>query len=370
MDDEVQLLRVPTHEWVQRFENEYLSDYLKSGGSAVKVLSGSASSHTRAIEAICSASSRNGYFFVKLDPNDLDDNDRKPDLHRIDRFFFETTGGVDWKAWAATEAKSFLQSHGILITDGRELNDIEGIATDNGRVSTDLINQYQREFATPLIRDHRLSIEFRAALKALSSAQLDPESMSATTEEVLISWFAGKSLPGAAAALKRIQIFARIDRSNARYILSSFCRWLSRTGRAGLVVVLDFRPYENVRMTVAQRRKVTEAKLKDAIASRVSHAELDRIVAEGDELPPTSYSQTAYLQMLQLLRRFIDDIDLFEGFCLIVLTSQKFCQTERSSHKERHYTDYDALQTRIGLEVHDIRRANPVASLVHLGDAI
>jgi hypothetical protein len=67
--------------------------------------------------------------------------------------------------------------------------------------------------------------------------------------------------------------------------------------------------------------------------------------------------------MLSMLRRFIDEIDWFDRFLLVVLTTPEFYHRDSC----RSYFNYDALQTRIGLEVRDARRANPAASLVHLG---
>jgi hypothetical protein len=72
--------------------------------------------------------------------------------------------------------------------------------------------------------------------------------------------------------------------------------------------------------------------------------------------------------MLTLLRRFIDEIDTFENFLLLVLTSPNFYKDKTlDPNIKRCYFDYDALQTRIGQEVHDARYANPAASLVYLG---
>ena len=365
MDRSADRLRAPASEWAKRFTDEYLSDYIRSGGSVVKVVSGSDASLSEVSDTLRSAASRFGYYFSELGPAATGRDGKKPDLHRIDRFFLEATRDVDWKTWAAEEARRYLETQGIRVAPHRELNDLDGIAADNGRDATDLLNQYQREFATRLIRDHSLAIEFRTALTALSRAQLVPESMTPTTEEVLLGWFAGRTMPGASAALKRIHIFGRIDRSSARHMLASFCRWLPRTKRDGLVVVLDFRPYEHKRKTIAPRRKETELRLKEAILRRAAHEELEAIGEEGEAEPPVSYSNAAYQQMLQTLRRFIDETDWFERFCLVVLTSPGFYD----GAPNRSYFDYDALQTRIGLEVHDATRANPVASLVHLEES-
>ena len=119
------------------------------------------------------------------------------------------------------------------------------------------------------------------------------------------------------------------------------------------------------RKTIAQRRKETQIRLKEAILRHAAHEELEAIGEEGEAEPPVSYSNAAYQQMLQTLRRFIDETDWFERFCLVVLTSPGFYD----GASDRSYFNYDALQTRIGLEVHDATRAYPVASLVHLAES-
>jgi hypothetical protein len=352
-------------------QNEYLSDYVRSGGSAVKFVSGSASELQVVQEGVRRQAEEGGYFYASLDPSERDATGKRPDLHRIDRFFFASTREVDWKAWAATQARSYLENSGIFIAEDRALGDLEQIALDNGRDPQDLVNQYQRELATPQIRDTRLAIEFRIAITALGRALLIPDAVTPTTEEVLLGWFAGLSLPGGPSALKKVQIYERINLTNARPMLASFCRWLPRTGHNGFVAVLDFRPYEYKKISKGKLQEEHLQQIKDAVARGASSEELASLMAaQSTAEPEVYYSDAAYMQMLTLLRRFIDEIDWFERFLLVVLTSPGFYRNKRLDPTvKRCYFDYDALQTRIGQEVHDARYANPSAALVHLGDA-
>jgi hypothetical protein len=230
------------------------------------------------------------------------------------------------------------------------------------------LNQYQQEFATPQLRDPRLSIEFRAAITALGRAQLIPDALTPTTENVLLEWLRGRAVPGGPAALKKVRIFERINIANARTMLSSFCRWLPHTGHAGLVVVLDFRPYEYKRISknkqVAERLRAYE----EAIAAGKSSDELAALGSSDSRAEPeVAYSDAAYTQMLTILRRFIDEVDTLDNVMLVVLTTPNFYKDKTLDDSiKRCYFDYDALQTRIGQEVHDISHANPAASLVHL----
>lgn len=355
-------------DWLPVLEREYLDDYVRSGGSAVKVVTGSDALMNDALGRLGETASARGYYHAHLDPARRTEAGKRPDLHRIDQFFFTATRDVDWKGWAAQQARQYLQSRGIHLADGRSLGDLEGIAQDNGRDPQDLLNQYQRELATPLIRDTRLSVEFRAAVTALSRALLVPDSVTPTTEEVLLGWLAGRTLPGAASALKKVQIFERINLGNARAMLTSFCRWLPHTGHAGLVVTLDFRPYEYKKVAKGQRQQEQLQRVREAIARGAGADELAALAAEENSAEPdVVYSDAAYMQMLTMIRRFIDEIDWFERFLLVIVTSPNFLKDKTLDPTvKRCFFDYDALQTRIGQEVHDARHANPAAALVSL----
>ena len=348
--------------WLDIVKGEYLEGFIADGGSAVKVVSGTQQTLRQVSGSLAKLADAGDYHFVSLDPTSLTADGRKPDLHRIDRLFFAVSETLDWKSLAMTQAYRYLAKSGISV-EGHTLDDLDGIAAANGRDTADLLNQYQRELATPQIKDYGMAVDFRNAITALGRAQLTSASLSSTCEETLLKWLVGKTEPGASAALKKIHIFERINQSNARQYLASLCRWLPNAGRAGLVLVLDMRAYENKKISKTQRLQEENRAMRSAIARGASQAELVALVAEDETPLDIAYSDSAFVQMLTLIRHFIDEIDWFERFLLVVLTSPGFYDASRS----RNYNNYDALQTRIGLEVHDARRANPCASLVHLG---
>lgn len=357
-------LLVRPEDWLRVLQSEYLSDYVAGGGSAVKVVSGSDTTLSWIQQELRALATAGRYYYAALDPAKGNAAGKRADLHRMDNFFFAVTADVDWKSWAALQARRYLESRGIFLQEGRPLIDLDGIAADNQRSPEDLLNQYQAEFSTPQIRDVGMAYEFRAAVTALGRAQLIPDSVNPTTEEVLLEWFAGRALRGGSASLKKVQIYERINQSNARPMLASFTRWLPQTGHNGLVIVLDFRPYEHKKIPRAQKQAEQMRKVKEAIGRGASHQELAALMEEDPD-PAVSYSDPAYMQMLTLIRHFIDEIDWFERLFLVVLTTPKFYDME----SRRNYFNYDALQTRIGLEVHDARKANPSAALVHLAEA-
>ncbi len=358
-----QISKISPEQWIETMHREYFDDYFSSGGSAVKFISGNNDTLEYVIQEIDNQASRCNYHLAILDPTKLDDNCKKPDLHRIEKFFFQVTSKFKWQYWAEQNARKYLLQQGIHISPDRELNDIERIAADNNRDVSDLINNFQAGFATSLLRENSLSLDFRIALTALSRAQIFSESMTPTKEEVLLAWLQGKRIGGDLAALKTIQIYSRIDRTNARHMLTSFCQWLPRTEKSGMVVILDLRPYEKKKITKIRQTQDILSRLQDARSREANADEIYSIMDEVSEESGVYYTEQAYLQMLQLLRMFIDDADVFRGFCLIVLTSPKFYI---KSDATRNFFNYDALQTRIGLEVRDQKKANPSAALVHM----
>ncbi len=374
METQPERLTITASQWADLLQSEYLDGYIQGGGSAIKVVSGSPESLAEVKGRARAAASVADCFFADLDPAAPDENNKRPELHRIDRFFFAATRAVNWKGWAADQARKHFADHGVHVAPGRALSDLEGIAQDNGREASDLLSEYQRGVATEQIRDRGMAVEFRTAVTALGRAQILPDSITPTTEEVLLAWFSGRAnqraLPGALAALKRLQIQERINQANARNTLASFCRWLPRAGHSGMVVLLDLRPYEYKKRSKLQRERDELQKYRDLAARGASAQEMTAAAAEAQNAaaePVFTYSDPAYIQMLTLVRHFIDEIDAFERFLLVVLTSPAF-YAPRERATDRRYIDYDALQTRIGLEVHDARRANPSAALVHLGE--
>jgi hypothetical protein len=351
--------------WVRVLREEYLADFVPSGGSAVKFVSGG-EEELAALRRELAAVDRDGFFHATLDPTKLTEKERKPDLHRTERFFLALTAELDWKEAARRQARKYLRGGGIDIPPGHDLSDLDAIAERSGRPRDNLLAMFQRDLVNQHLRDFQMGAEFRNAIAALVVNQLTPESLTPTTEEVLVAWLRGVSLPGGARALKRVQVFERINSGNAWTLLRSFTHWLPEIGYQGLVAVLDFRPYEAVRVpqTVINKRLVTQ--IAAARERGAPTHEIDRIMEAAQSGPQVFYSQQAYMRMLALLRRFIDATATLERTLLVVLTTPAYYPSQPEPRR-RSYFDYDALQTRIGQEVHDLVHPNPCAALVHLG---
>ncbi len=360
-------------EWLKTTEKELLDGLIKAGGSAVRFVAGEDDDLDLVTARIRAESEAQGYHFVLADPSDLREDGKKPDLHQIDKLFFCIAKTIAWAKDAQRLLLTELPDRGLRMPNDQVTTDIDAVAEASGLDRSEVKNRYQRLVTDLILRDHGMALQLRVALTALGRAQLIPEELSPTSEEVLLGWLRGKAEPGSAATLKRIRIFERINRANAKFMLQSLTHWLPKTGKNGLVLIFDFRPYETVQRTKREITSLREAHLHQ-MALEGRGASADELNAMFSDEPTgragVSYGNMAYIQALEQLRHFIDEIEGMESFLLIVLGSPKFFDGRRDGpSSQRRFTDYDALQTRIGLEVHDSQRQNPSATLVYVGGA-
>ena len=128
--------------------------------------------------------------------------------------------------------------------------------------------------------DAALAQDFRSALIRLCLVRLG----ASDADEPVMQWLRGEL--AAVGALRDVQIFSRINRNNARALLSSVCHWLRRAGAAGLVVTLDLRQLLRAGP-----------------------------VADGE----VRYSPAAVMDAYEVLRELVDDIDRMPGLFVLVL---------------------------------------------------
>ncbi len=358
--------RLTASGWLSGFNDWYLSDFVPSGGSVVRFVSGTETVLTQVRTEIERIAEQGNFHYRFLDADNRRPDGRPPQLHRIERFYAAVTEQVDWQGWAQAQARNVLERLGLRIPLGTSLDDIQAIAEANKTDRDYLIQQYQAE-ARRSVQDRAMTVEFRNAITNLWVDQLLPDTSTPGRSDVLTAWLGGEPLPpGGARVLSRCQIFGRISSINARHYLVSFCEWSRRVGRTGILIVLDFRAYE--RTGRAGRAGATGADIKSAIDAGATLEDILRLLAQAEtESDALRYGKQSYEQMLSLLRRFIDEVDRFPSLALIVLTSPQYFGVDE---RVRRYTDYVALNTRIGDEVADRHRANPDAAVVRLSEGI
>ena len=312
-------MRAPA--WLEVVRREYLDEFIREGGAAVKFVVSDTAGRAEVREGLCVAAAQGGFQFALVDA-------ASTKVQMIDKLFHEIARQVDWDALARAFLGRLLVENGYrLPAEPRELG-LRTIAELNDVSEPQLRLQVSRWLWDRLFRDYAMSQEFRLAQVRLCRAQLDPD------DEPLVTVATREWLRGELRLLsgvKRALIFQKIARHNARHMLASLTHWLRLAGWSGLVLILDIS--------------------RCALAVRPSEREADSVY----------YSTPATLDAYEVLRQMIDGTDELEGCYVGVLADVEFLIDER-----RGLRRYDALYLRVADEVRDRYRPNPLAALVRV----
>ncbi len=312
-------------DWLGVVRPEYLETFIAAGGGAVRFLVPTTRDDGRQVcEGLRAAADEFELQFVALDA-------ASTKLHLADKLFGAVARQVDWNALASTFVGRLLAERGLRLPSAQEgAVDLATIAELNNAEESFLRAELRRAIENDIFRDYAMSQEFRLAMIQLCLARLDPDEDPALRDAVL-EWLRGELR--LVSSVKRAQIFQRVGRHTGLDMLLSLTHWVRRAGRRGLLLVLDITRY----------------------AHNARRADRD------DGL---YYSLPATLDLYEVLRQLIDSTDELEGCFVSVLADPEFLIDER-----RGLRSYQALYFRVGDDVHDRYRDNPLAPLVRLGAA-
>lgn len=309
-------------EWMDIVCNEYLRDFVKRGGAAVKFVVPMEEIEERQVfDPLRQCSEKQDYLFVDV-------NAISTKIHMIDKLFHEVARQIDWDELAHSFVRKLFTKNGYELPIHREDFDLENIAAINKREEKFLRKDLNSWLEKEIFHDFEMSQEFRIAMIRLCLDQLNPAGPSPFLSNAVKEWLRGELR--LISTLKEALIFQKIARHNARHMLFSLSHWLRINGKSGLVVMLDIRRY----LTSTRSKNPDDGFF---------------------------YSIPALLDAYEVLRQFIDGTDEMEGMLFIVLASRDFLTDDR-----RGLNRYDALKLRIWDEVRDKRKQNPLASLVRL----
>jgi hypothetical protein len=315
-------------EWIATIETEYLRDFIRAGGASVKF----AVAPTRALrlqieETLARVGMAAGYQVVVVDS-------AATKIHMIDQFFFAVARQIDWDALAEEIMRRLLIAEGFAMPAASEAFDYRTIAERNDYLEGELRRDVRILLTTHLYRDVKMVHAFRIAMMRLCQARLEPTEIARSEASAVKQWLRGELK--LISTLRPALIFQRIARHNARDMFLSLAHMLRLAGAAGLVVSLNIGRYLSDRRT------------------GVGHGE-----------GALFHTTTATLDAYEVLRQFIDATDDLEGCLIVVLAPPEFLEDPK-----RGLDRYDPLRLRIWDEVHDRRRANPLAALVRLADGV
>jgi hypothetical protein len=314
-------------EWADLLRREYLSDFVASGGSAVKIGVAADSADVPAVlDAVADIALDAGYPVVRVDSG-------RTRVQRMDYLFFAIARQIDWDSLAERYLRDRLAENGIAVAEDKPLYPIDAVADAAGMRRADLIGLIGRLVANGILRDYALSREFRTAIALLCQRAVNPQNVSPADADIIKAYLCGEKFP--LGALKKLQIYQRIGRHNARALLSSLSRYLRQTGHPGLVVLLDL----------------------DTVVR-------DPPSASPDAVPDPArirYGRTGVLDTYEVLRQCIDETDE-TAYLLIVAAAGP----DLVDHPRRGLDNYTALKLRTVDDVRDRDRANPLSALVRL----
>jgi hypothetical protein len=310
-------------EYLDFVAKEYLSGYVSRGGSAVKVMVVGDGSVAREL-ADGLAGIGDSFAHVSLDA-------ASTKVHLIDQVFAAVAGQLDWEALAAAVVRRAYH-RADLPAPGTGLDQltVAEVAAHHELDAGEVYRSVRRALEWAVLGDASLSHEFRVAMVRLCSALLDRGDVDAAERATVLGWLRGEKQP--ATALRRVGLFARVARHNARPLLVSVTRWVRRAGMAGIVITIDLE-----RLLVSRR---PPAGLRDGVY----------------------YSKAAALDAYEVLRQLIDATDELEGLFVAVLLPPELVTDD-----VRGLPAYTALHLRVADEVRDRRRPNPYAALVRIG---
>jgi len=321
-EEEKPLFNMAVNDWLGVLQQEYLKDFVRGGGGAIKVAV--FSEHDSLAECqqdLNGLADKEGYVFGKVDA-------RFTKVHMVERLFHKIAKQVDWDALAYQFVVRLLEEHGYQIPASRNEFSLRQIAALNERKEPMLRRDVQTWLEQSIEGDPGMCREFRMAMLHLCLAQFDCGDSDRVLAFAVKEWLCG--VLRLVSGVKKALIYQKVARHNARHMLTSLARWLRMTGKGGLIVSLD----------------------------------ISRYFAKRQESPTDgslTFTPSATMDLFELLRQFLDTADEIEGLLMVVLAPQEFLTDAR-----RGVDRYEALKLRVWDDIRPKHRQNPLASLVRI----
>ena len=316
------LFNMATDDWVGVLQQEYLMNFIREGGGAVKVaVFPDHDSLQGCQETLDGMANKEAYVFVKVDA-------RFTKVHMVERLFHKIAKQVDWDDLAYRFVLRLLEENGYQIPASRKEFSLRQVAALNERKEPMLRRDVQTWLEKSIEGDSGLCREFRMAMIRLCLAQFDSGDSDRVLATAVKEWLCGDLR--LVSGVKKALIYQKVARHNARHMLTSLTRWLRLTGKGGLILSIDISRYFG-----KPHESPTDGSL--------------------------TFTPSATMDLFELLRQFLDTVDEIEGLLMVVLAPEEFLTDSR-----RGVDRYEALKLRVWDDVRPKHRQNPLASLVRI----
>jgi hypothetical protein len=288
---------------------------LREGGAAAKFAVSDASTREEIASECAVMAKRHGLLHAHLSAAETR-------LHMAHEMFFAIAGALPWDQLVQRYLEElFTRNDHKWPRPGTPMG-TDQLAEAFGIAPGIMARNRDQWLSRDLWDDPRLARDFRAAMIALCLSRLDPRDGHDAANTPVHQWLRGEKPP--LATLREFDVSAQINRTNARAMLISLCHFLRKTGASGLLLTLDLR--------AATRRGDTTVR----------------------------YSPSAVMDLYEVLRALIDDLEHLPGLFILGLADQALLTGDR----RRTLDTYKALEMRIWPDVRPGDRQNPLAPLV------
>ena len=314
---------IPTSDWLEHIDAEYLSTFVRDGGASIKFVVTSDDSRPGWYEAVEGRSGELDYFFVRLDAARLR-------VHMPQDIFFGLAQQIEWRSLARRLILRLAADSGYHVDDVESsdaANIFDAIAGANGLESKFVLTEIKPGIQARIFNNPTMVKDFRVAMTHLCLSE-NTHRAGEYAGQPLLDWLTGENTR--VSGVRPFSIYTSINRTTARYFIESALHWIRCAGRSGTVMLVD-----NRRVTLARNPK------------------------DGFRY----YTRAMAMDHYELLREFVDGVDRLAGTLMLVAANEDFLA---EGHGSRGFAIYDALKTRVMNDVRDRNLVNPVASLVRL----
>jgi hypothetical protein len=314
---------IPTNDWLEHLDGEYLSTFIRDGGASIKFVVTSDDSRPGLYEAVERRSETLDYVFVKLDAARLR-------VHMPQDIFFGLARQIDWRDLARRSILRLAVESGYRVEDVESsdaVNIFDAVAGVNGLEAKFVLTEIKPGIQARTFNNPTMVKDFRVAMTCLCLSE-NTHGAGEYAGQPLLDWLTGENMR--VSSVRPFSIHTSINRTTARYFIESALHWIRCAGCSGTVILLD-----NRRVTLARNPK------------------------DGFRY----YTRAMAMDHYELLREFVDGVDRLAGTLMLVAANEDFLA---DGHGSRGFAIYDALKTRVMDDVRDRNLVNPVASLVRL----
>lgn len=310
---------IEPNRWISFIEKEYLADFIRRGGSAIKFAVPTQDvSADKLMERLEPIAVHLGYVVVRI-------NAAETELYKVDELYFRAASQVPWRVLSRSMLERLSLEAGFRWVEGSPL--FQHLAEANN-ISPDMVLiELKRRIAERVLKDSTLCKDFRIAMTGLCSAELEVGERSEAIT-LITDWLTGRNKN--VGALKPYNIYAKINRNSARYFIESLTHWVAMSGKSGLLVNIDI-----ARVTVLLNPN--DQKVFFPIAKAIDTYEV--------------------------FREFIDRLEQLRSCLMIVVPDGSFLTNQR-----RGIYLHRPLHSRINDEIRHPVLVNPMASMVRLAN--